>query len=116
MLTGASDSSATITAVSGTFSTGHGSVMISSDGSYIYTPASGYAGGDTFSFQAQTAHASAGGSVTVTVKPIDDLSVVTPQTLSQRKQQRHGQRTRRRAIDLDAPRLLRSGTIVTALG
>jgi hypothetical protein len=82
VLTGAS---ATITAVAGTFATGHGSVTIASDGSYTYTPAVGYAGSDSFSFQAQTAHASASGSVTVTVNHVNVLTVLTPQSLASMK-------------------------------
>src|SRR5262249_52634360 len=44
------DSDATFTAT--TFATAHGSVTIASDGSYTYTPNTGYLGTDSFTFTA----------------------------------------------------------------
>ena len=68
VLTGALDSDAeTITAVAGTFATGHGSVTIASNGSYTYTPSSGFFGRDSISFTAQTLDDTAIGIVNVTV-------------------------------------------------
>ena len=68
VLTGALDSDAeTITAVAGTFATGHGSVTIASNGSYTYTPNPGFFGRDSFTFTAQTLDDTATGFVNVTV-------------------------------------------------
>jgi predicted outer membrane repeat protein len=83
VLTGAVDSASNpISAVAGTFITANGLVTINADGSYAYTPNAGYAGSDSFTFTAQTADTSAGGTVNVTVNQVDDLTVVTPQSLT----------------------------------
>jgi hypothetical protein len=83
VLTGAVDSQGnTITATAGTFATANGSVTINTNGSYTYTPNTGYFGNDSFAFTAQTAITSAGGTVNVTVNQVDDLTVVTPQSLT----------------------------------
>jgi VCBS repeat-containing protein len=83
VVSGAVDSEgAPISAVAGTFATGHGSVTIANNGSYTYTPTPGYAGNDSFNFTDQTADDSTTGSVTVTVNAVDDLTVVTPQSLN----------------------------------
>jgi hypothetical protein len=79
VLTGAADSEgATITAVAGTFATANGSVTIAADGSYNYLPNPGYSGSDSFTFTAQTDDDSTGGTVSVTVNPVDDLTVASP--------------------------------------
>jgi VCBS repeat-containing protein len=79
VLTGAADSEgATITAVAGTFATANGSVTIAPDGSYTYLPNPGYSGSDSFTFTAQTDDDSTNGTVSVTVNPVDDLTVASP--------------------------------------
>jgi VCBS repeat-containing protein len=83
VISGAVDSEGSpISAVAGTFTTTHGSVTIASDGSYTYTPTPGYVGNDSVNFTDQTADDSTTGTVTVTVNAVDDLTVVTPQSLN----------------------------------
>ncbi len=63
-------SGATITA--GTFTTtGGGSIMINADGSFLYTPAVGFTGSDTYTYTLNDGN-SVGGSV-----PADDMATVT---------------------------------------
>jgi hypothetical protein len=68
VLTGAVDSEgATITAVAGTFATGHGSVTIAANGAYTYLPNPGYSGSDNFTFTAQTDDDSTSGTVVINI-------------------------------------------------
>jgi len=79
VLTGAVDSEgAAITAVAGTFATANGSVTIASDGNYTYTPSTGYHGSDSFSFTAQTSDDSTGGTTSISITIVDDLTVSSP--------------------------------------
>ena len=57
----------TITAVAGTFATAHGSVTIAADGSYTYTPNTGFVGNDLFTFTAQAGTFSVSGTANVLV-------------------------------------------------
>jgi VCBS repeat-containing protein len=83
VLSGAVDSQGNpISAVAGTFATAYGSVTINADGSYTYTPRASFFGNDSFAFTAQTANTSTSGTVNVTVNQVDDLAVVTPQSLT----------------------------------
>jgi hypothetical protein len=71
VLSGAVDSEGdTITAVAGTFTTAHGSVTIATNGTYTYTPNTGYVGSDSFGFTAQTVDDSTSGIVNVTVNAV----------------------------------------------
>lgn len=59
----------------------HGTLTIGPDGSFTYTPAPDYAGGDTFGFQAcDPSLACAPASVTVTVTPVNDGPLPVPGT------------------------------------
>jgi hypothetical protein len=79
VLTGAVDGEgATITAVAGTFVTAHGSVTMARDGSYTYTPQTGYVGSDSFIFTAQTDDDRTTGTVNITVSAVNDLTVASP--------------------------------------
>jgi ribosomal protein L24E len=55
-----------ITFTAGTTATTHGSVTINADGSYVYTPTTGYSGQDTFTYTA-TDHSGATSTATVTL-------------------------------------------------
>ena len=48
---------------------GHGAVTLQPDGSFTYTPAAGYSGPDTFSYQAANPDGTDQGDVTLTVHP-----------------------------------------------
>src|SRR4029077_16689610 len=67
-----------ITATPASFATAHGTVTILADGSYTYTPDTGYDGPDSFTFTAQTAEDSATGTVSINVTEANDLTVVSP--------------------------------------
>jgi hypothetical protein len=59
----------------------HGSVAISADGSFIYTPADNFYGADSFSYRAGDGDAtSAPAVVTIEVAPIDDPPVAQNST------------------------------------
>jgi uncharacterized repeat protein (TIGR01451 family) len=59
-----------------TVSTSHGSVVIQSGGSYVYTPAKGYSGVDSFTYVAKdSANQTAGARVDLTVIPILECDI-----------------------------------------
>ena len=69
----------TLSVVSGTYSTAQGGVVVvSSNGEFVYTPASNFNGEDSFEY---TLSDSGGGSdiglVTITVNPVNDSPVIT---------------------------------------
>ncbi len=58
----------TLTATAGTFATGHGSVTVAGDGSFVYTPNAGYFGADSFNWTVQDGQGgSATGSVAISL-------------------------------------------------
>ena len=66
----ANDAGTTLT-VTGNTSPTHGTVAVSSDGTYAYVPASGYSGPDSFSYTATDAFGrSTTATVTITVNPV----------------------------------------------
>lgn len=72
LIGGASDpDGGTLTAVAGTFATAHGSVTIAGDGSFVYTPAAGYFGADSFNWSVQDGQGgSATGSVSISLNAL----------------------------------------------
>jgi VCBS repeat-containing protein len=63
----------------------HGSVSLNTNGSFVYTPAGGYSGTDSFIYAASDGQLSATATVTITVtKPTTDTVAVTAATFSQR--------------------------------
>jgi VCBS repeat-containing protein len=117
VLTGAVDSeSNAITAVAGTTLTAHGSVTIGADGSYTYTPTTGYVGSDSFSFTAQTVDDSTTGTVNVTVGAVDDLTVSSP-SLTVNENSSGGGNVLTGAVDSEGGAISAvAGTLTTAHG
>ena len=55
----------------------HGSVVVSSDGSFTYTPAANYNGEDAFTYTASDTHGAEGtATVAITITPVNDAPVV----------------------------------------
>ena len=60
----------------------HGTLVVNADGSYVYTPAADYFGGDSFSYTVSDAGGSNSYAVAVTVKPVNDAPVIVNRTLT----------------------------------
>ncbi len=61
-----------LTVVAGTYETDHGSVTISEDGSFTYTPEADYNGEDSFTYTVSDGTVTDTGTVTLTVNPVND--------------------------------------------
>jgi VCBS repeat-containing protein len=117
VLTGAVDSEgATVTAVASTFVTAHGSVTMASDGSYTYTPQTGYVGTDSFTFTAQTDDDRTTGTVNITVSAVNDLTVASPSIVVNQNGSRSGN-VLAGAVDIEGATVAAvAGTFATANG
>lgn len=60
----------------------HGSLTLNGDGSLSYTPEANYVGEDSFTYKANDGLNSNVATVTITINPINDAPVATPQELS----------------------------------
>src|SRR5207247_8711500 len=67
-------------------STAHGSVTLNSDGSFTYTPTSGFSGSDSFAYVASDAHGqSSPATVTITVNHVNHAPVASNDTYTTTK-------------------------------
>ena len=54
----------------------HGTLVLNPDGSFVYTPAAGYSGGDSFSYRASDGTLTSNlATVSITVTPVNDAPV-----------------------------------------
>ncbi len=68
----------------GTIATAHGSVVLNADGSFTYTPTSGYTGTDTFNYSIQdSAGQTASATVTITITPTTPATTANTVTTSE---------------------------------
>ncbi|HZM16165.1 MAG TPA: Ig-like domain-containing protein, partial [Candidatus Krumholzibacteria bacterium] len=58
----------------------HGTLALAADGSFTYTPARDYVGNDSFSYQARDLVTAASATVTLVVRPVNDLPVAAVDT------------------------------------
>ena len=73
----------TLSVVTGTFTTtGGGTLVLASDGSYTYTPASGFTGTDTVDYTLTDGNLTDIGTVTVTVTNINDAPVANDDAIA----------------------------------
>src|SRR5205814_637774 len=75
------DTDGDVTFTAGTFSTAHGSVTILANGSFTYTPTTGYVGSDSFGFTANDEGSSSNGTETVNVVAPPVITVPGAQVL-----------------------------------
>ncbi|MDB5338549.1 MAG: tandem-95 repeat protein, partial [Planctomycetaceae bacterium] len=74
----------TLTFLAGNTAAAHGTVVINANGTFNYTPTTGYSGSDTFSFKVNDGTVnSANATVSVTVAPpVNHAPVATPQSIN----------------------------------
>ena len=74
----------------------HGTVTVSADGAFVYTPAANYNGPDSFTFRANDGQADSNvATVPITLTPVNDPPVATDGTLRRRRTRRPAERSPR---------------------